>query len=1371
MLRTRISSATPAQSQRRRKVGGGILSVSAAVALVLGLVIAPASPALASVQTITYTGTHATWTVPAGVHTVTVSLAGANGGNISWAALDDKGGSGAVLTWVNVPVTPGDVCVLDIGQGGVGDSNGSGGGAASVMSCGFDTTLNAVAGGGGGAGLSGGGNAGLPSPAADGVSDPDVSTYGGHGGTSAAPGAGGAAVVSGAMDGLPGIGNTGGGGGAAVTTCAAGGGAAGGANPLPHFRGGNAGQLCTGVGRAGGGGGGGVYAGGGGAGTPTGGSAGGGGGASSYSVVPAAMSYAAKNTGANGTDGSVTFTINQPTVTTGAATAITPNGATLNGVVNANGADTSSLTMKYSTNKADVDAGSGTLAVVTPAQATGVDPTPVSALAAGLSPATTYFYRLSATSAGGSVNGQTLSFTTLADVPAPPTALLATPGDRSASVAFTPGANNGSAITDYDYRLDGGGWVPAGTAVSPVLIGGLTNGTAYQVELRARNAVGPGATSAPVTVTPRTAPGAPTLTTVTPGDGEVRVDFTPGDNGGSPITNYQFTSDGGGTWTPFAPPVTASPAVITGLVNGAPVGVGLRAVNAVGPGAPSLITNVTVGVPGAPTALSAKPGNGSAVVAFTPGPDNGAPITNYQYSLDGGGVWIPFFPPVTGSPVAIGGLVNGSDNQVLLRAVNARGVGAASAPVSVHLPATPSAPTNLVANPGAGSIALTFTPGADGGLPLTNYEYSLDGGGTWTPFAPADTAPPLIISPVPTGFVYQVAIRAVNALGAGAASAVVPVTVPSRPAAPTALVGTPGDGLAHIAFTPGTDGATAITNYEYTLDGGATWTPLVPPVTAPPVTVPGLVNGTQYVIGLRAVNAMGAGPGSVPVTLTPFTTPSAPTDVMVTEGYGELGVEFTPGVDGGSPITNYEYTSDDGLTWTPFAPPVTGSPVVIGGLTNGVAYSVAVRAVNAAGVGAASATATATPQGAVFTAIDPARAYDSRLTGGPLASGQSRQVNVTGGGVVPIPADAVAVAYNLTVVNTVGTGFLAVAPGGQPMPATSTINWAAPGQILANGFNVGITANTIGVFAGGGGSTQFIVDIVGYFTPPPPMPPPASSPDRVLAPATPLGAMGAQGATSTVFTPPAGDVLTPLTPARAYDSRTGAGRINPGQRRTVDVTRGGTIPVPADATAVVYTLTVTDTVGAGYLAVGPAGAGSPSASTINWSVTGQTLANSTVVAVNGGQVDVFAGGGGATNFIVDVVGYYAPVGTSPGGLRFTAVAPIRGYDSRVAEGPLTSGATRATALPGGTTIPADAAGVAVNLTVTSTLGTGFLTLSPDLVSTLRADPTASTINWYAPGQTIANGTTSGVTAPLTLATTAGGGGSTQYILDIAGYYD
>ena len=98
--------------------------------------------------------------------------------------------------------------------------------------------------------------------------------------------------------------------------------------------------------------------------------------------------------------------------------------------------------------------------------------------------------------------------------PNAPTGLVATPGDGSVSISFTPGANGGSAITKYQYRVGSGAWTDAVGTTSPITVTGLTNGIANSVRLRAVNSVGAGAASSPVSVTPRQAgPASPAAAT------------------------------------------------------------------------------------------------------------------------------------------------------------------------------------------------------------------------------------------------------------------------------------------------------------------------------------------------------------------------------------------------------------------------------------------------------------------------------------------------------------------------------------------------------------------------------------------------------------------------------------------------------------------------------------------------------------------------------------------------------------------------------------------------------------------------------------------------------------------------------------------
>ena len=128
-----------------------------------------------------------------------------------------------------------------------------------------------------------------------------------------------------------------------------------------------------------------------------------------------------------------------------------------------------------------------------------------------------------------------------------------------------------------------------------------------------------------------------------------------------------------------------------------------------------------------------------------------------------------------------------------------------------------------------------------------------------------------------------------------------------------------------------------------------------------------------------------------------------------------------------------------------------------------------------------------------------------------------------------------------------------------------------------------------------------------------------------------------------------------LTPGRVYDSRQAApapGPLAAGANRTISVadrrdallTTGAVVEagfVPAGATAVAANVTITGTVGAGFLTVNPGGNITVGASTINWKADNQDIANGVILTLNANrELTIVAGGGGSTGFIIDVNGYY-----------------------------------------------------------------------------------------------------------------------------------
>ena len=91
------------------------------------------------------------------------------------------------------------------------------------------------------------------------------------------------------------------------------------------------------------------------------------------------------------------------------------------------------------------------------------------------------------------------------------------------SSRFTPGVDNGSSITNYEYSLDGVNYTALDSAdvTSPITITGLTNGAEYSITLRALNGNGEGAVSGSVSVTPAGLPTAPQITNTDYGNEEI----------------------------------------------------------------------------------------------------------------------------------------------------------------------------------------------------------------------------------------------------------------------------------------------------------------------------------------------------------------------------------------------------------------------------------------------------------------------------------------------------------------------------------------------------------------------------------------------------------------------------------------------------------------------------------------------------------------------------------------------------------------------------------------------------------------------------------------------------------------------------------
>jgi hypothetical protein len=303
-----------------------------------------------------------------------------------------------------------------------------------------------------------------------------------------------------------------------------------------------------------------------------------------------------------------------------------------------------------------------------------------------------------------------------------------------------------------------------------------------------------------------------------------------------------------------------------------------------------------------------------------------------------------------------------------------------------------------------------------------------------------------------------------------------------------------------------------------------------------------------------------------------------------------------------------------------------------------------------------------------------------------LKGGRTLPVQVTG--VAGVPADAAAVALNVTVTDPKYAGYITVAPCGAAA-GTSNLNYewdttVANHAVVKPGADGRVCVSTYA-------DAHVLVDLAGWIA-------------------------------------AAGGGFVGITPTRAFDSRA-TSPLPAGDTASVNLASAG---VPAGAAAVVLNVTAVDPAGPGYLGVAPCPAPG-GVSSVNYD-TGQTVADLAVTPVGpGGTVCVssFA----AANVLVDVMGWFNA------GASFTPVAPHRIVDTRRAQGtpagPMAPGSVLTVDLAALGGVPAGAPAAALTVTVVDPRGDGYATVFPCGATV----PVASDLNYRTgadvPGLTLA----------------------------------
>jgi len=603
----------------------------------------------------------------------------------------------------------------------------------------------------------------------------------------------------------------------------------------------------------------------------------------------------------------------------------------------------------------------------------------------------TRFYAVTAiNSIGEGVRSNEASATTTTRPTAPQVAVVtAGPNPGQLTVSWQAPANDGgTAVTSY--RVYRGTTAGALTAITDVVAPTLTftdsalgNNVTRIYAVTAINAIGEGPRSNQATGTTFTLPSAPAAPVATggPGAGQITVSWTaPATNGGTAITGYRvYRGTATGALTALTD-VNATSFTDTALGNGVRRFYAVSALNAVGEGGRSVEVNATTFVPpSAPNNLNVRPGPGNGQIGLTwtaPANTGGSPISTYRvYAGSASGQLTPL-ADVAGSTLTFteSGLGNGVTRFYTVSALNPAGESPQSGQQSARTFKAPGNPLNPIGNrgPGKGQATLSWAAPSDtGGTTITGFRV-FAGSSSTALNAIADlpaTSDSFTDSNLGNGTNRFFAVSAINSVGESPRSAVVSTTTfdqPGKPATTAAAAG-PANGELTASWTPPTDdGGMPVTSY--TIYKGTTATNLVKvasvPASADNYVDTALAEGVTRFYAVAAVNDIGEGVRSAPVSATTFTRPGSPTAVTATAGpgVGQIRVTWTtPANTGGRPITQYNVYRQAGNALQPagtVAAPAT--TFTDSGLGEGEQVTYVVTATNGVGESALSTSAIAT---------------------------------------------------------------------------------------------------------------------------------------------------------------------------------------------------------------------------------------------------------------------------------------------------------------------------------------------------------------------------------------------------------------------------
>ncbi|MFT3789347.1 MAG: fibronectin type III domain-containing protein [Tepidisphaeraceae bacterium] len=564
----------------------------------------------------------------------------------------------------------------------------------------------------------------------------------------------------------------------------------------------------------------------------------------------------------------------------------------------------------------------------------------------GLAAGTTYHFRVRAVNA---VGPSAYSASASAAVPVAPTAPAAPSG--LAATAVTGGVN----LTWVDNSTDETGFevqratdaafsanlvtTTAAANATGLSITSLTAGTTYYFRVRAVNAVGPSAYTAIASATVPV-PAVPTI----------------GNSGfEAPTTSTYIYNPTGSTWAFNAyagiqrngsawSAATAPEGVQTAFIQGSSSGLG------------SITQSLTFAA-------------GTYVLSFRAAQRTGYSVQPLKFTVDGVQIGTLISPTATsfgtyttgsftvpaGTHVVAFTATNGTSDRTTF--VDAVSIATATA-------SAPAAPTALTATLlGTTGARLAWTSNSNN---ETGFEVQQATDAAFTTGVVATTVlaavATLDVTSLTAGTTYYFRVRAINGAGNSTYTSTASLVIPSVPATPTGFTATPVVGGVSLAWV---DSSTNETGFEVQRATNSTFTTGLVTTTAAAnatsLSVTSLTAGTTYYFRVRAVNAIGSSAYTAAVSATVPTAPTAPTGLTATPVSGGVNLVW---VDTSTNETGFEVQRATNSAFTAGLVTTTAaagaSSLSVTGLAANTTYYFRLRAVNAVGPSAYTATASAT---------------------------------------------------------------------------------------------------------------------------------------------------------------------------------------------------------------------------------------------------------------------------------------------------------------------------------------------------------------------------------------------------------------------------